>query len=365
MKKLTFKEIAEILKKYMEIEAISRYEEPVARELIKSTKNPNFTYSRDALGSLIIHKASKVKNAPKVMIAAHMDEVGYMVRKIESNGQMLVTTVGGVWPSVVIGTRAKLITNKDKREFIGLFGHTSIHILEREKVSKAMTEKELFIDFGFKSDKEVAEAGIEIGDPVYMDGETIMLANDLVCGKAMDNRAGITSLQMIANAVADIDLACDLYLVGTVQEEVGTRGAKTSVSIINPDISIALDTGASHDTLNCIPGVPVLGNGAALLVKDSGTMMDPGLLEMLMRVARDNKIKAYKYVAEGGGTDASQLQYAQGGAATITVSIPQRYLHSPLGVCSLVDIEASVNILIEFVKIFNENLYNTFKYTAN
>lgn len=357
-----YQKTAEILRKYMDIEAISRYEEPVVKELIKSTNNKQFTYSRDALGSLIIHKASKNSNAPKVMIAAHMDEVGYLVRSIDKNGQILVSTVGGVWPSVVIGTKAKLVTNRDKKTFIGIFGHTSIHIMTPENIKNATKANELFVDFGFSSDKEVEEAGIEIGDPIYMYGEYVELANNLVAGKAMDNRAGVTALQLIANHVADLELDVDLYLVGTVQEEVGTRGAKTSVSLINPDLAIALDTGASHDTLNCIPGVPKLGNGAALLVKDTGTMMDPKLMEVLMKYAQNNKIKAYKYVAEGGGTDASALQYAQGGAATITVSIPQRYLHSPLGVCSLIDIDAAANLLIKFISSFNQKDYENIKY---
>ncbi|MEE3928223.1 M42 family metallopeptidase [Mycoplasmopsis ciconiae] len=357
-----YSKIYEVLDQYMNIEAMSRYEDPVVEAIKQNVDLSNFEVSRDKLGSLILHKKSKVANAPKVMIAAHMDEVGYLVRIIKENGNLLVSPVGGVWPSVVIGTKAKVVTNKDNKEFVGVFGHTSIHILEREKVQKAITNQELYVDLGFNSDKEVKEHGIEIGDRVYLSGETIKMPNNLVGGKAMDNRAGVTAITFIANNVKDLDLPVDLYIVGTVQEEVGTRGAKTSVGLINPDVAFAVDTGASHDTSGCISGTPVLGKGVAVLVKDSGTLMDPLLVEKLMQISRENNIPAYKYIAEGGGTDAAELQFVPGGAATICLSIPQRYLHSPIGVASLVDIEATINLMTEFVKTFTKQDYEQIKY---
>ncbi|TNK83633.1 aminopeptidase [Mycoplasmopsis pullorum] len=357
-----YKKIADRLDQYMQIEAISRYEEPVVEALKQNIVSDNFEYSRDHMGSLIIHKPSKNPNAPKVMIAAHMDEVGYLVRMVKENGNILVSTVGGVWPSVVIGTKAKVVTNRGNKEYYGVFGHTSIHIMERDKFSKAITADELFVDLGFNSAKEVEEAGIEIGDRIYLSGETLRLPNNIIGGKAMDNRAGVTALDFIANNVKDLDLDVDLYLVGTVQEEVGTRGAKTSVSLINPDVAFAVDTGASHDTTGCKAGTPVLGKGAAVLVKDGGTLIDPKLFEYVMKVAREKNILAYKYIAEGGGTDAAELQYAQGGAATITISIPQRYLHSPIGYASLVDIDATINLVTEFLKSFNAEEYNQMRY---
>ncbi|QZE12351.1 M42 family metallopeptidase [Mycoplasma sp. Ms02] len=357
-----FKKLASRLDQYMQIEAISRYEEPVVQALKSNIDTSKFEVSRDKLGSLILHKPSKVENAPKVMIAAHMDEVGYLVRMVKDNGNLLVSVVGGIWPSVVIGTKAKVVTNRENKVFYGVFGHTSIHILEREKMTKAMTNNELFVDLGFKSAKEVADAGIEIGDRIYLSGETIHLANDLIGGKSMDNRAGVTAIDFIANNVQDLDLPVDLYIVGTVQEEVGTRGAKTSVSLINPDVAFAVDTGAAHDSTGAIPGTPVLGKGAAVLVKDNGTLMDPKLVERMMQIARDKEIPAYKYIAEGGGTDAAELQFAPGGAATITVSIPQRYLHSPIGVASLVDIQATIDLMTEFVKSFTKEDLQEMKY---
>ncbi|UOE63428.1 M42 family metallopeptidase [Mycoplasmopsis bovis] len=350
-----YDELKTKLVQYMSIEAMSRYEEPVVKQLKENIKSENFEFSRDGFGSLIITKKSKVANAPKVMIAAHMDEVGYLVRNIEDNGNLLVSSVGGIWPTAVIGTKAKVVTNKDNKEAIGVFGHTSIHILEAEKRTKAPLEKELFVDCGFLNKQEAIDFGIEVGDRVYMSGETIELRNDLLGGKAMDNRAGVTVIDMLANRIKDIDLPNDLYLVGSVQEEVGCRGAKTSVSLINPDVAFAIDTGASHDTTGCIKGVPSLGKGVALLIQDSAVMTDPKLVNMLTKIAQEKNIPVYKYIAEGGGTDGAVLQYGIGGVPTITLSIPQRYLHSPIGVASLVDIQATLDLITEFIKVFDNN----------
>ncbi|EIE40022.1 glutamyl aminopeptidase [Mycoplasmopsis canis UFG4] len=352
----------ERLIKYMNIEAMSRYEEPVAEEL-RNNINKIYEVSRDKFGSIIFHKPSKNKNAPKVMIAAHMDEVGYVVKSITKQGQILVSPIGGIWASTVIGTKAKLITSKNE-EFLGVFGHTSIHIMEREKISKALTNDELYVDFGFASKEEAESYGVEIGDRIQMSGEVIEFKNpDLIGGKAMDNRAGVTVLETIANNIADYDLDVDLYLVGTVQEEVGTRGARTSVSIIKPDIAIALDTTSSHDTFGTIEGTTALFKGAALRVKDGGTLMDPKLVEFFVKTAQKHNIKAYKFVAAGGGTDAKELQFSpNGGAATITISLPQRYLHSPIGVCSISDLLSASDLIINFLKDLSLEVFENIKY---
>ncbi|WP_324672438.1 M42 family peptidase [Mycoplasma sp. 888] len=346
--------------KYLEIEAMSRYEEPVADELRKNISSV-YRISRDKLGSIIFNKSSKNPSAPKVMIAAHMDEVGYIVRRIEKSGQLLLSPIGGIWASTVIGTKAKLITAN--KEYLGVFGHTSIHIMENSKISKAMTNNELYADFGFKNEQEAIAAGVTIGDRVQMSGETILFDNpDLIGGKAMDNRAGVTVLEFIANEVADLDLDVDLYLVGTVQEEVGTRGARSSVALVNPDVAIALDTTSSHDTPDVIPGTTRLFKGAALRIKDGGTLMDTKLVQFFEEVAAKYEIPTYKFVAMGGGTDAHELQFAKGGAATLTISLPQRYLHSPIGVCSISDLIAAKDLLVNFLKNFNKTNYDKIKY---
>ncbi|UUD35835.1 M42 family metallopeptidase [Mycoplasmopsis citelli] len=355
-------EFKQRLVQYMELEGMSRYEEPVAQALKNNVNSKAFEFSYDNFGSLIMHKKSKNPNAPKVLIAAHMDEVGFIVREIHDKGQLLLSPIGGVWPSVVIGTKAKLL-NSQNEEFIGVFGHTSIHIMPKEQVSKALTNNDLYADFGFKNKQEALDNHVEVGNRVYMSGETIYFKNpDLIGGKAMDNRAGVTVLDYVASKVANLDLNVDLYLVGTVQEEVGTRGAKTSVSLVNPQVAIALDTTSSHDTINTISGTTHLFGGAALRIKDGGTLMDPKLVDFVYSVSKKYQIPAYKFVAMGGGTDAHELQYARGGAATLTISLPQRYLHSPIGVCSISDLIAAGDLLVKFLEDFSPEEYSKIQY---
>ncbi|WP_027334711.1 zinc-binding metallopeptidase family protein [Mycoplasmopsis felifaucium] len=348
---------------YLELEGMSRNEQAVAKALVNSVNTNIYEVSYDNFGSAILYKKSKDTNAPKFMVAAHMDEVGFIVKSIEPTGHIKLDSVGGIWPNVVIGTKASLINSKGVR-YEGVFGHTSIHIMEAEKVKQAVTLKDLYADFGFLNKEDALNNNVEVGNLVLMSGETIRFANnDLIGGKAMDNRAGVCVLEHIAKELENIDLGVDLYLVGTTQEEVGTRGAKTSLSLINPDFAIALDTTSSHDTPGCIQGTTQLTKGAALRIMDRGMMANPKLVEFMCEIGRNNKIDHYKFVAMGGGTDAAELQYAKGGAITLTVSLPQRYLHSPIGVCSIDDLISATKLITETIKAINSEVYGKiFKY---
>lgn len=351
------KKLFDKLKGYMDIHGMSRYEEEVANQL-KKTVNEKLMYERDGLESMIISQKNK-KNGPVIQIAAHMDEVGFIVQDILDNGQLNLSMIGGVWPLTVIGTKGILYLSSGKK-LEGVFGHTSIHILEIEKRAKAPELKDLFLDIALSSKKEAIEIGIEVGNRVCLTGDVFSFGKDgkYVAGKAMDNRAGVTIVDELIMRLRDKELPNQTYFVGTTQEEVGTRGAKTSVSKIKPDIAIAIDTCAAHDTFGAIPGIQKLGDGAALRIKDGGTLMDPKLINYIMDVAKENNIKAYKYVAQGGGTDAAELQYGSNGVATITISLPQRYLHSPLGVCHLDDINATIELIEKLILTINQKTFD-------
>ena len=357
----TKEELFAKVREYMEIDGISRHEEKVAQALKANTKDTGVEYSRDRMGSIILNKKGD-KKGPKIMITAHMDEVGYMVLSIEKEGFVKISPVGGIWTPTVIGSKAVIVTEEGK-EYTGVFGHTSIHIMEVENRAKAPLMKEMFIDLGTGSKEATEKLGIEPGNIVNIHAESWRLANDdLFVGKAIDNRAGVAIIEQIAHRIKDKKNPNDLYLVGTVQEEVGTRGARTAVSLVKPDVAIAIDTCAAHDTPGAIPGVPKVGNGIALRVKDGGTMMDPKLVKYLFELSKKHNIPAYKYVAQGGGTDAAELQYGDGGVSTITLSIPERYLHSPHGVASLKDVQAGLDLLTEFVLEFDAKAYDSISY---
>lgn len=216
------------------------------------------------------------------------------------------------------------------------------------------------MDLGFKSKKEVEEHLIGPGSRVCLQADCFLMNKEYIAAKAMDNRAGIAILEEVMQRFKGKQLASVVYFVGTVQEEVGTRGAKTSVQRIKPDIAIALDTCAAHDTYGAISGIQELGKGAALRIKDGGTLMDPRLVDYLMNLGKEYQIPIYKYVAQGGGTDAAELQYGNGGCATVTISIPQRYLHSPLGVCHLQDLRAIADLLEKFILKMNQDEYDQY-----
>ncbi|WP_033160899.1 M42 family metallopeptidase [[Mycoplasma] collis] len=348
------------LKEYMEIHGISGFEEDVIQAIKKNTKDANVEFARDGLNSLIITKKNHNKG-PKILLAAHVDEVGFRVLDINDNGQILVSAVGGVWPLVFIGTKAKLISSTNK-EFYGIFGHTSIHILEAEKRLKAPTIKDMYVDFGFKNKKQAQSQGIEPGDRIYVHGETMRLFNpDLVAGKAMDNRAGVTVLDFVVNSLKNEQLPNIPYFVGTTQEEVGTRGAKVIANWINADVAIVIDTGASHDTLNAMKGIPAVGKGVAITMMDFETIINTELVKIFFDLAKKHDVPIYKYVAQGGGTDAAELQYGKRGVPTISISIPQRYLHSPIGVASLNDIKNCIKLISEFYKVFDAKMLESIR----
>ncbi|MGL6125021.1 MAG: M42 family metallopeptidase [Metamycoplasmataceae bacterium] len=348
----------EKLKGYMDIHGMSRYEDEVANKL-KQTVNNNLIYERDGFGSMIItHKTKSL--GPIIQIAAHMDEVGFIVQDILDNGQIKLSMIGGIWPLTVIGTKGILILNNGEK-ISGIFGHTSIHILEIEKRTKAPELKELFFDAAFSSKTEAEKKGVEVGNRVCLTGDVFAFGDQekYVAGKAMDNRAGVAILDELIVRLRDKKLNNQTYFVGTTQEEVGTRGAKTSVAKIKPNIAIAIDTCAAHDTFGAIPGIQKLGAGAALRIKDGGTLMDPKLIDFIMNVAKKHKINAYKYVAQGGGTDAAELQFGSDGVATVTISIPQRYLHSPLGVCHLDDLHAAIDLIEKIVIELDQKTFDS------
>ena len=347
------------VKKYCSIDGLSRYEDAVAQELKKSTQDKNLVYERDGMGSIIVYQKDKPKTGPVIQIAAHMDEVGFIVQDITDKGQLRLSMIGGIWPLTVIGSKA-IVYNAKGEKYEGVFGHTSIHILEMEKRNKVPELKDLYVDLGFKSKKEAEDNLIEIGSRVCLTGEPFMMNEEYAAAKAMDNRAGVSVLEEVINRVKNKKLKSQVYFVGTVQEEVGTRGAKTSVQKVKPNIAIALDTCASHDTYGAIPGTQELGKGAALRIKDMGTLMDPKLIDYLMKLGKEFKIPVYKYVAQGGGTDAAELQYGNAGVATITISLPQRYLHSPLGVCNMNDLIAAADLIEKFLLKMDQKEFDKF-----
>lgn len=288
----------------------------------------------DALGNLICHK--KGKGGKKILLDAHMDEIGLMVTHIDDNGFLRFGTIGGVNPFVALGNRVYFEN--------GTFGVVGSERIDDPKETKA---EKLFIDIGAK-DKKDAESKVSVGDSAAFFQPCVDLGRRMVA-KAMDDRIGcavvIETLRRLSEPQNDI------YAVFAVQEEVGLRGARVAAYGIEPDVGIAFDVTTTGDTPKGVTMDVALGKGAAIKVKDSSVICHPGLKNYLVKLAQENHIPYQLEVLERGGTDSGAIQMTRQGIIAGVISVPCRYVHSPSEMVDMDDVEACVNL----AKVFCES----------
>lgn len=333
----------ELLKRLSEAAGIPGYEAPVRAIVAEALSGQVDSMEVDVLGNLIAHKKG---DGPVVVIAAHMDEIGFLVKHIdEKTGFLRIEPVGGFDPVTLVAQR--VIVHTDKGDLIGCIGRKATHILTPEERKKPLEIKDLAIDLGLSA--EAVSEKVAIGDTVTMRQDFIQYG-DVVSGKALDDRLGIyIAIEALKRAKKP---TCDIYLVATTQEEVGTRGARVAGQALNPDIGIALDLTIAADT----PGVPAasqitrLGKGVAIKIKDSASISHPGLVKAMKKLAQEKAIPYQMEILPRGGTDAGAIQMANDGAAVITLSLPGRYVHSVIETTHKVDIEATINLLAAFLE---------------
>ncbi|MCR8613076.1 MAG: M42 family metallopeptidase [Mycoplasma sp.] len=358
-KKETNKQIFKFMEPFLDSDGISGFEHEIADVYIKHAKKAKAKLERDGFGSVIAKMGTK---GPKVMFAAHMDEVGFVVRSIEKEGQLRVSPVGGHWTHTILAMPVKVITSKGK-VFKGVFGSTAPHVLTQSQRTKVMEMRDVYVDVGVKDKEEAEKLGIAPGDQIIRESKSFQMANDeFFCAKAIDNRMSVAILAKIMEKLAGKTLKCQAYFVATAQEEVGLRGGKASTQQIQPDVAIAIDTTTSHDTPGIIPGDNKIGLGMSITMKDNSAIANPALANHIFDLAKSKKIPVYKYVSQGGGNDSGVTQYSQGGIPVVTISIPTRYLHTPHEVASIKDFNAVVDGIVEFVSKFDDKTYKTFLY---
>jgi len=333
----------ELLRKLSEAAGIPGREEAVRAIVRGALKGHVDTMEVDKLGNLIAHKKGK---GPKVVVAGHMDEIGFLVSHVdEETGFLRIEPVGGFDPRTLIASRVTV--HAQGGPLTGLVGTKPIHILTEEEKKKEIRIQDLFVDVGLPGRK--AARKVRVGDPVTL-VQPFARVGDLVSGKALDDRlgvyVGIEAVRRLKRHQADV------YLVGTVQEEVGLRGARASAFAIAPDIGVALDV-----TLACdMPGVSAheqvtkLGKGVAIKLKDSASISHPGLVRFLVDLAEKRKIPYQMEILPRGGTDAGAIQLAREGAAVVTLSVPTRYVHSAVEAAHVDDIEAAIKLLTAFLE---------------
>ena len=317
------------LEKLCSIYGISGDEKSVRDYIINEIKD-YCEYRVDALGNLIAFRKGEKRAKNKVMVAAHMDEVGMIVTYINESGTLAISCVGGVDASVCIGRKVVVGAGK----LSGVIGARAIHNLTAEERKTPPKFSTLYVDIGAEN-KEEAEKYVNLGDSVYFEEGFDKLGENMVMSKAIDDRAGCAiMLDLIKNQPE-----YDMYFAFTVQEEIGTRGAKTATFSINPDFALVLETTTAADipSVDGAKRVCELGNGAVVSYMDRGTIYDRELYNMAFDIAKEKGIKAQTKTMVAGGNDAGSIHLSREGVRTLAISAPCRYLHSPSVVMNIDD----------------------------
>lgn len=341
------------LKMYEELTCapgISGYEEPARRVMRKYLEPVSNEIITDNLGSVAGVKVGK-EGGPKVMIAGHLDEVGWMVTMITEKGFLKIQPVGGWWSQVMLAQRVKVLTRKG--ELMGLVGSKPPHILPAEERNKVVQIKDMFIDIGASSKEEAMSFGVRPGDPIIPHCDFAVMPNPkILLNKAWDNRAGCAVAIMTLEELKDQPHNNVVYAVGTVQEETGLRGAMTMTHRIQPDIGIALDVGIAGD----VPGVREeeaqgkMGKGPLVLVYD-GSMIPNQCLRNLVTDTADELGIPYQFDAiAGGGTDAGRMHVWGPGVPSIVIGFATRYIHSHAGLIHRDDMENAAKLCAAVIK---------------
>jgi len=335
------------LKLLVETPSPSGYEQPAQRVIKKQLDGVADNLRTDVMGNLIADL--KGEGGPRVMLAGHCDEIGFMVQFVDDRGFIYFGAIGGVDPHLAPGQRVSIHT--EKGDVPGVIGKKAIHLIEPKDREKVINLKKQFIDIGCSSRDEV-EALVRIGDPVTFAVGVQTLQNDRATSRAFDDKMGAFIVTEVMKQVKkDGPIAADLYAVSTVQEEIGLRGAATSSYGVNPDVGIVVEvTHATDypDVEQSAIGRVELGKGPVIA---RGANINPILFELIVDTAATEEIPIQIIgVPRATGTDANVMQLSRGGVATALLAIPLRYMHTPVETLSLGDLELAIKLLVAVVK---------------
>lgn len=329
-----------LLEKLSNARGASGNEKEIRDILIEEIKNRVDDYRVDTIGNLITHKKAKGarRNALKVMIAAHMDEVGLMVVHADGKGFVKFSKVGSIDNRVLLSKVVKI--GKDAK--VGVVGSKPVHLTTGKERETVIESDAMYIDIGAKS-KEEALGAVKIGDYATFATEFGEMGDGLVKGKALDDRVGCAILADLLKR----DFPFDLYGVFTVQEEVGVRGARVAAYAIEPDLAFVLESTPCDDSPKENKSEPRirLGNGPAITIADRSTFTDRRLVNLLIETAKDSRIPYQIKQPMIGGTDAGRIHLTKEGVPSAVVSIPTRYIHSPVAVLSTDDVDNALVLM--------------------
>lgn len=350
----------DLLKDLTQAQSASGYENEVRQIMQKELDQLCSEILYDHTGSIFGKKEGDL-DGPRVMLAGHMDEVGFMVTGINSGGYLRFTPLGGWWDQVLLAQRVTIIT--EKKKFTGVIGSKPPHLLKPEEKSKVFPVREMYIDIGAQDKEQAEKWGICVGDPIVpICPFEIMPDNDTVMAKALDNRIGCYMALEAARQLKGGDHPNTVFAGANVQEEVGLRGAQTSPYAVEPDIAIVLDVGVAQDT----PGTssddiehPALQKGALVTFLDASMIPNTRFRDLVINTAKENNIPHQIEIITGGGTDAGKIHMFKEGVPTIVIGVPIRYMHSHVSLASKQDIENGVKLLVAVIKKLDSNAYES------
>ena len=341
-------EMKELLKKLAEAHGVPGYEDEIRAIIEAEIKQYVDEIKTDKLGNLIATKKGK---KPSVMIAAHLDEIGLMVKHVEDEGFIRFTTIGGWFDQTLLNQRV-ILHGSDKERVHGVIGSKPPHKMKKEEKEKVVKSEDMFIDVGARSKEEVEQMGISIGTPVTIDRHFVELKNERVTCKAFDNRSGVA---IMIEALKRANTEFEVYAVGTVQEEVGLKGARTSAFELTPDVAIAIDVdiAGGHPGIEKKDTTVETEKGPVITVSDAagrGIITPPSVLKWLKETASQHNIECQLSVSEGGTTDATAILLTRSGILTGVIGVPTRYIHSPVELVSLKDLDKCAELIARAVE---------------
>ncbi len=356
------KQRLDLLKRLSEVKGVSGAERNVAK-LVKGELEPVVdSIEFDNLGSLVA-TLNGHEGEPKVMLSAHMDEVGFLVKQIEKGGFLRLHNVGGWWGHVVLA-QEWTVTTRDGKEYIGVTGAQPPHGMPPEQRNRVMEIKDVYLDMGVDSDEDIKKLGIKVGDTVTpLQSFRVLNNGKTLLGKAWDDRVSLAVGIEVLRRLKSEGHVPTVSLAATVQEEVGLRGAKTSSYLIKPDVAFAIDVTMSYD----LPGSPAmdtkLGAGVALSVMDGSVIAHRGLFDHVESVAKAKGIKYTYDLLTAGGTDSGEIHKQYDGVVNMTISLPCRYFHSHVSLVHSDDVEAAIDLLVEVIKGLDSKVLGKLKAT--
>ena len=336
----------QLLQQLSDAHGPSGFEEPVRKIMVERMKPLSDRLSFDGLGSVIAEQGTA---GPRIMIDAHMDELGGVVRRVTPEGWLTMQMLGGWLDAALFDQRWIILGSKGPVHAIT--GIRDIHIVPPEERTKAYPREMVFLDVGAKDAAEVAAMGIAPGDPVAPDAPfAVMNGTQNYLGKAWDDRIGCA---VLIEAMARIGRHPNhLYWVATVQEEIGLRGAHTSSDIVKPEVGIAIEGGVTKDAPGNHPeeAQELLGHGPAMFLYDSSALPNRKLVQLVRDVAREKNIPLQTDLVQGYGDDSAEMQKANGGAPTLNIVVPVRFTHSHNGIVNRQDFDRTVELLVALLQ---------------